>query len=251
MELKAALEALAALVMVTVTGTGSEEDPFLITYNDPSNVIHPDLLVDDALLSGYAIATQVTEGYGITPSTRIVARSYEQTSGSFLDYEGQDKIVQAEDVAGGGQEVITDVGATNDVAVQLEGTNEELIFPSTGFPVTAQTQYRASFYVRDPTGTSEFELQVWVAGALVNSMVIGSHRQSYEPPYRLSYVPTGTAAEFRVKKTTGGGPVYVDRVENEIVPTRLGGFNETVEIAVEAVGSPPAAAGNVNVGVWM
>lgn len=77
------LQGLNTVQDVTVTGAGTDEDPFVITFYNPPN---PGAVsVDDSGLTGTATLTLVTEG-GLDPAPITISKPADQQAGDPADY---------------------------------------------------------------------------------------------------------------------------------------------------------------------
>lgn len=75
--LKTTLEALSNITSVTVTGTGTTADPWLVTFTDPGNKDLPLMTADDTNLTGHTVGTTISESTkGVYPSGTQAPSTY-------------------------------------------------------------------------------------------------------------------------------------------------------------------------------
>ena len=243
---------ITSIVDVTVTGTGTENDPWVITFLDPGDQDVSQLIGDGTNLSEGAsvFVSTTTEGRGntILDVDCQTASQYFFWQSSTTDFGEQ----EAEEAPATGGSVVSDTLATNDSAVELDAQNEENYW---NIGTLDPGDYVARFYVSDFDKTSSFDCEV-VDDHLGTPTTMASisrtpARSVYTPAYEVKFTSTGSEDIFFVvtKTDTGTDRVRVDKYEYEVeLPTLYAGQNVTVEVAI--TGTPTTNGDNVQVNVW-
>jgi hypothetical protein len=239
---------ITSITAVTVTGTGTDVDPWLVEFVTPGSQEVSNLIPDDANLNGTAYVSTITEGFGVTELDVVFdsAGAYKFWQSSTTD-AGE---IEAEDATGDGTDV-SDALATNDVAVILNSQTETQEWDfGTGLDAG---DYRSIFYVALDSG-AEATLRVvdqFGGDTTIASMVI-SDGSTYLPPKVLSFTDTGSTEDWRfeVEKTdAGAGEVRVDKFEYELRhPLLHAGATATVEFLV--TNSPSTNGDDAQITVW-
>ena len=249
-QVEAALEALPNITNVTVTGSGTSSDPWVVTFVDPGDQDVKQLTADDSNLSGTTTITTVTEGRGNTVVDLDVKTTsqYQSWQSSTTDYELQ----EAESSPATGGTVVSDTLALNDQAAELASQNDQ---NSWNAGVLQAGDYNFRFWVADPDKTATALLEVVdvspATPVVLASQSVTPQRAIYTPFYELSYTLTGSEdVTLRVTKTDAGtGRVRVDRYEYEVdLPTLYKGQMLTVEVLV--TGTPTSNGSDVQLTVW-
>ena len=239
---------ITSITAVTVTGTGTELDPWLIEYVTPGSQEVDLLTVDDANLNGTGYTYMQTVGYGST-QLDVVCDSVTQ-SFSWASSTTDAGEIEAEDATGDGSQV-SDALATNDVAVELSALNDtqEWNF-GTGLDAG---DYQAIFYVSLESGAEATLRVVDQDGGdtTVASMVVSDGSQ-YLPVKVLNFTDAGGTESWRfeVEKTdAGAGTVRVDKFEYLLKnPLLHAGSTATVEFLV--TGTPTTNGDDAQVTIW-
>lgn len=237
----------AFFTTVAVTGTGTSSDPWVIEYTNPAATYWDLLTVNDTNLNGRSTISRVQEGRG--PQNLPLVLNANQQYFSWASPTTPFGEGQAEDVAPGGGDPVSDLLATNDAAVELDTQNETCQWDvGTLQPGT----YTFRFYVSDVDQTSTFEIAVLnTAGpTTLVAQSLTPARVFYEPAYELRWtLPSATSIRLQVKKTNAPTDrVRVDKMSYEVLLPRLWeGQNFTVEVT--QTGSPTGAA-DAQVNVW-
>ena len=249
-QVEAALEALSNITDVTVTGTGVQSDPWVVTFVNPGSQDVAELTADDTNLAGTTTITTVTEGRGNTVVDLDVKTTsqYQYWQSSTTDYQLQ----EAEEAPATGGTVVSDTLALNDQAAELAAQND---VNSWNAGVLQAGDYRFRFWVADPDGTATALLEVVdVAPAtpvVLASQSVSPQRSVYTPFYELKASLSGAEdITLRVTKTDSGtGRVRVDRYEYEVdLPTLYKGQMMTIEVLVN--GTPTTNGSDVQLTIW-
>lgn len=246
--LDTALEALSNITTVTVTGTGTLADPWVVEFTNPG-AQNVDLMTADAtLLHGNVFIEEVTRGHG---NTILEVACDANTAYHFWTVTSTPGTDQEAEVAPATTTGITvsDSTALNDSAIELNAQTEYVAW---NLGVLDPGDYVARFHVSNYDLTSTFELKVTdLPSTTIESASITAARGSYVPAYELEFTADGTEDfEFRVTKTDSGTDrVRVDKFEYEaFLDTFLAGQTLTVE--VDIVGVPTTPGSNAQVNVW-
>jgi hypothetical protein len=243
---------LTSVVDVSVTGTGTLADPWVITWVDPANTDVPQLQADSFGLSPEAAAYVETVVEGRSPTQiDVVANS----GGQFFSWTSpttDSGTQEAEIPPATGGTIVDDGYAANDAAVELDTQNEESYW---NVGTLDPGDYVAYFYVSDFDSSATFVCSV-VDDHLGTPSTLASStftpvRPSYIPAYEVKFTSTGTEDIFLVVEKTdaGAGAVRIDRYEYEVdLPRLYAGQNATVEALI--TGSPSTNGDDVQVTVW-
>jgi hypothetical protein len=239
---------ITSITAVTVTGTGTEIDPWLIEFVTPGGQAVDLLEVDDANLNGTGYIYQDTAGYGSTQvdldmTTTANAHAWQSTT---TDYGEQ----EAESAPATGGTSVSDAFATNDVAMELD-TQAETNTWTVG-NLNAGT-YTARFFAADSDGTATYQIRVVnTTGPTTVASLNVSDGSSYIPAKELTFTDTGGTENWRfeIEKTdAGAGVVRIDKYEYEaVLPTLHGGSTVTVEAVV--TGTPTTNGDDLAVTLW-
>jgi hypothetical protein len=236
---------IASIVDVSVTGTGTEIDPWIITFLNPGDTPVSLLQVNASGLNGTAQIERVTRGHGPTVIDLDVQTTdaYQSWSAPASGSDSQ----EAEDApaVSGGVDV-SDARAGNGVATEIDGA--ETVVWTIG--VLPAGRYIARFFVA-PNAT-QTRLTVQTDGAtpvlLVQTEVFQS-RDTYLPAYEFEFDSDGVVGvEFEVRMMAGTS-VRVDKFEWELIsPVLRAGAVCTVEALV--TGSPSTNGSDVQFSIW-
>jgi len=238
---------ITAYVSVTVTGSGTSSDPWLVTFDNPGDQDVEMMIPDDTNMNGTSTITEVTRGRG---NSQIdldfdANQQYFYWQSSTTDY-GE---AEAEDETGGVE--VSDVLATNDVAMELDTQNE---YNEWNLGYLEAGAYIARFFTSDVEKTATYECRVEDrdAGTVVIEEETYTDGQTvYIPSHIIEFTLDGTEdVWFVVEKTdTGSDAVRVDKYEYEVVLPRLyGGQTMTVEYLV--TGTPSTNGDDCQVTLW-
>lgn len=236
---------LTSIIDVSVSGAGTEADPWIITWVDPDDVAVPILQLNDAGLNGFGVVERLTRGHGPTTVEILV-----QTAVKYHSWEAPTALEdaqEAEDAPAVSTGVdVSDGLASNGSATELTGT-DTVTWP---VGVLDQGLYTAKFYVA-PTDADSVLLSVIDANGptTLATMTISQSRPSYTPAFELEFETDGTAdLEFEVELVTGA-TVRVDKFEWDLMlPTLHAGSTVTVEALI--TGSPTTNGDNVQFSIW-
>lgn len=244
------LEALSNITNVSVTGTGTESDPWLVEFVNPGSADQPMLIADSTNLNGTAYVAQVTKGYGNTIIDCVIDanQQYHYWQSPLTDGAEQEA---EESPATGGVEV-SDALALNDVAMELDTQGEKNTW---NLGTLDPGDYVFKFWVAmTETGTT-FDLHLkdmaLATPADVDSLSVADNVLTYTVPYEIYYTADGTEDfQMEVEKTSSGtGDVRVDKYAYEAdLPTLHQGGTGTVEIQI--TGSPSTNGGDAQMNLW-
>lgn len=247
-DLETELELLSTITAVTVTGVGTEADPWVVEFVDPGAEDVEIMQGDNTNLGGNQLVVRVqTEGFGNTTLDVDIQDTSQvqvfQTSTTDFDE------VEAEDATPGGGTEVSDAVATNDVSMELDAQNE---MSQWDIGTLGAGEYTARFWVRDVDKTSDFDIAVidQPSTDMIRTSIT-LHRSTYEPFYELKFTSTGAEdILFEVEKTdTGTDRVRVDKFEYQVkLPILHAGSTVTVE-GVHTL-TPTDEGGDVQVNVW-
>lgn len=247
---------ITAINTVTVTGTGTQTDPWVVTYTDPAATNVPLLTANVGSLNGLVYGTEEVRGHGNT-IINVKLQTVTATPSSELYYYWaapsvvSDKEYAVNMVTVGGT-VVSDTFGEIDSVVELNAQNEFVAWYP-GFLEAAT--YKVRYYVADVDQNSTFDVEVFdlVTGTVtaVIEQTVTDHRQSYEPAFELEFTTDGSKnIALQVTKTSNDtNRVRVDRIEYEaVLDSFLAGETLTVEGVI--VGSPTNTGENVQVNLW-
>lgn len=229
---------ITAYVDVTVTGTGTPADPWLVEFVDPGSQAVDLMVIDDSSLNGTGYVSSDTRGYGNTVIDVDMTSTdqYHFWQSTTTDYGEQ----EAEDAPATGGTPVSDQFATNDVAMELDTQNETNEWAiGTGLNTG---DYVARFYAADTDATATYEIRVvdQDGGDTTIASLIVSDGSTYLPAKELYFTDTGGTEDWRVeieKTDAGAGVVRIDKYEYEaVLPTLHAESTVTVEALV--TGSP-------------
>jgi hypothetical protein len=238
---------ITSITAVTVTGTGTSADPWLVEFTNPGGQEVDLLEIDDASLNGTGYITTETEGYGATQIDLDVTSA--TASHAWVSSTTDAGEIEAEDATGDGSQV-SDALATNDVAIELDANTEKRQWNfGTGLDAG---DYRAIFYV-SLSGGAEATLRVIdTTGPTTVASLVVSDDSRYLPVKTLNFTDTGGTENWRfeVEKTdVGAGTVRVDKFEYELRnPLLHAGATGTVEFLV--TGTPTTNGDDAQVTIW-
>jgi len=240
---------ITAYTEVTVTGTGTSSDPWIVEFNNPGSQAVDMMIADSSSLNGTAYVERDIEGYSSTQVDLIIDQNqaYHFWQSSLTDF-GE---AEAEDEIGGNGGTVSDAFATNDVATQIEDQDDYAAW-DIGTGIDAG-DYTAKFFVYVESGaTYDAEVIDNDGGATTVASTTVSDGTTYIPAHELLFTDTGSTEdwEFRVTKTdAGAGVVRVDKYEYEVRhPTLHAGATASVEII--QTGSPTTNGDDVNTTIW-
>lgn len=249
--LKTRLETdITAITTVTVTGTGTMEDPWIVTFTNPAATHFPLLDPDITNLNGIIYSSEVVRGHGNT-----IINVDLDSAGTYFSWAAPEVISDSEYAVNmftnGGTEV-SDTFAENDLAIELNAQNEYVTWH---VGVLEPATYVVDFYVADQDQSCTFEVAVYnINTGTVTSVVelnVSDNRLAYAPAYRLEFTADGIMdLTFQVTKTdTGTDRVRVDRIAYAVLLDKfLAGETLTVEGVID--GTPTNAGEDIQVNVW-
>ena len=260
--LKAALELLTSIVEVSVTGSGTNSDPWLVEFINPSSTDIELLEPNDSGMNGSVFVSEVTEGRGNTVIDVVMDQAVQQ-----FEWVGPSTlygIVEAEE-----QETTGSVESNNLAANGFVAELNVLGETSTWHVGLLDAgSYEFTYSVAHRASDVEFDVVVWTYG---DSGSWGdSGEESGDPPYFEAYrrsVPVSNNVGFvnriarvvlteasyvalQVEKTDAEvGAVHVDRYQFEArLPVLAAGSDCSVEILVGGV--PTTNGQNLQVAAW-
>jgi ribosomal protein S11 len=241
---------ITSIVDVTVTGSGTFADPWVIEFVDPGAIDLNLLLVDDTNLDGNSFISETEQGHGITQVDLIIDQN--QSAHFWQSATTEQGAQEAEEAPAVGGTLESDSLATNDAAAELASISDENYW---NVGVLEPGEYVAYFWVADVVKTASFDIEV-IDDHLGTPTVVASRsltpaRSVYEPAYELRFTSTGTEDIFLVvtKTDAGAGPVRVDKYEFEFQhPILHGGSTVTVEVLV--TGAPTTNGDDLQVALW-
>jgi len=239
---------ITSITAVTVTGAGTEGDPWVIEFVTPGSQEVDILIANSTSLNGIAYVETTTEGFSSTSEEVVVdsAGAYHFWATSTTDF-GE---IEAEDATGDGS-TISDALATNDVAVYMDQQNDIHEWDiGTGLDIGA---YNAIFYISVLDGaTAELRVVDQDGGDTTVASTTISDDSSYLPAKVLKFTDAGGTEDwkFEVEKTdAGAGQVRVDKWEYELRnPLLHKGATATVEVLVD--GTPSTNGDDAQLTVW-
>jgi len=239
---------ITSIVAVTVTGSGTDVDPWIIEFVNPGSQEVDILIADSTNLNGIAFVATDTEGFASTQEEVVVdsAGAYHFWASSTTDFDE----IEAEDAAGDGSQV-SDALATNDVAVYMDTQNDTHYWDiGTGIDLG---DYEARFYISvDDGATAEIRVVDQFGGDTTIASTTISDGSTYLPAKELKFADTGGTEDwkFEVEKTdAGAGEVRVDKWEYELRnPLLHKGATATVEVLV--TGTPSTNGDDAQLTVW-
>ncbi len=241
---------ITSIVDVTVTGTGTLADPWLIEFVDPGATDVDLLIVDDTNLDGTSSIAEDTQGHGITQVDLVIDQNQQAHSWQSPTTEADSQEAESAPAVGGTQ--VSDNLATNDSAAELDTQNEENYW---NVGTLGAGDYVAYFWVSDVQGIASFDIEV-VDDHLGTPVVIESQsltpaRTLYGPAYELRFTSAGTEDIFFVvtKTDAGAGEVRVDKYEYAYQHLVLHG-GSTVTVEVLSTGSPTTNGDDLQVSLW-
>lgn len=248
--LTTALEALSNIVDVTVTGTGTSLDPWLVEFVDPGAQYVPLMSGDPSLLNGSVYISEFQPGYGVTTvelpcSSNVQFFEYVPPSATLVTLEAEDATLT-------GATEISDVVALNDVAVEMTGAGS-VVWTVGTLPAATYSFY---VYAAAQSGAEPMDILVTNLGTgaslsgNVKSITYVMDRNLYTPAIEVQFVSAGTENfELAVTKAAGGAPLRVDRFAYEAyLPTFHAGA--TLDVEVSIVGTPTTAGSDVQLNLW-
>lgn len=154
--LKTRLEAdITSITTVTVTGTGTESDPWLIEFDNPGSQDLANLIVSDSNLNGISTIVEDTKGFGITEVDLIIDQN--QAGHVFQNPTTESGEQEAEDAPAAGGTQVSDTLALNDVAMELAAINENNFWQ---IGLLQPGDYVFGFWVADTDLTSTIVVRV-------------------------------------------------------------------------------------------
>lgn len=236
---------IAAINDVTVTGTGTAADPWVITWVDPGGASFPILQMNPAGLNGTGDVTRVTRGHGPTSVDLVI-----DDTGVYHSWEAPTLLAdsqEAEDApATSTGSDVADANATDGQVTELDN-GEDAAWP---IGVLEAGVYIARFYVA-PTAATRVDMRVIDTNgpSTLGETRASVTRPGYTPFYEVVFEADGVAdIEFQVELITGT-KARVDKYEWELIlPTLHAGSTVTVEVLV--TGSPSTNGSDVQFGAW-
>ncbi len=154
--LKTRLEAdITSITTVTVTGTGTLSDPWLIEFDNPGSQDLAMLIVDDSALNGISTIAENKKGFGITEVDLIIDQN--QAGHNFQTPTNAAVKQEAEDGPAAGGASVSDTLALNDVAMELDAQNENNFWQ---IGLLQAGEYAFGFWVADTDQTATFVVRV-------------------------------------------------------------------------------------------
>lgn len=238
---------LTSIVDVSVTGVGTEADPWVITWVNPGDTNFVLLEVDDANLNGNSRIEETVRGHGVTQVDMVITQN--QQGHFWQSAETEFDSQEAETAPATGGATVSDNLATNDVAKELDVDNEENTW---NVGALDPGDYVFKFWVSDVTQNAEYEITVTdLPSTVLATRTITENRSVYTPAYELDVTLDGTEdIQMSVKKTDAtANKVRVDKYEYEAIkPILHGGSIVTVSILI--TGSPTTPGTNLQATLW-
>lgn len=248
--LETAIEGLTGITAVTVTGTGTEADPWLVEYVTPGSQFVPLLYFDDTLLNGTCYVERETEGYAAT----IVDLDLDAVVQGFSWVAPDSTLVveEAEDMTLVLGSQVADIAALNDIAVELDPTGTATWNPG----VLPAATYYVRVYLAALEGYSTCDILVsnllgggTGSGDLL-AISFAADRGEYEPYFLFKFASTGVEdVEIQIKNTAVANAIRLDRVAYE---AELPVFHadQLFEIEVVVTGAPTTNGDDAQVSLW-
>lgn len=191
---------ITSIVDVTVTGTGTLADPWVITWVDPDGVRVPLLQMNTSGLNGTGLVEPVTRGHAPTSldlDVQTTAQYHSLSIGTTLSDEQEAEDAPA--VSTGAD--VSDANASNGIATELTGVE------TVSWPVGVQDSgvYTARFYMAPITSTN-VRLRVIDANGptTLDQLNVVVNRAAYTPYYELVYEADGVRdIVFEVAQLSG------------------------------------------------
>lgn len=243
---------ITSITDVTVTGSGTFSDPWLIEFTNPGATDIDLLTVDDGTpnLNGNSFISEYQQGHGITQVDLIIDQN--QQAHFWQSSTTEEGSQEAEESPAVGGTLVSDNLATNDAAAELDTQNEENYW---NVGVLGAGDYVVYFWVSDVNKTASFDLEV-IDDHLGSPTVIESAswtpgRSVYTPAYELRFTSTGTEDIFFVvtKTDAPAGLVRIDKYAYEFMhPVLHGGSTVTAEVLV--TGTPTTNGDDLQLALW-
>jgi len=238
---------ITAYTDVSVSGAGSQADPWLVTFVNPGDQDIEIMISDDTSLNGTMVVAEVTRGRSNSQIDLVIDQNqqYHFWQSSTTDY-GE---AEAEDETGGTE--VSDVLATNDVAMELD-TQTETNEWNPGYLEAGE--YIARFFVSDVEKTASVKCTVEDrdgAPATMETETYTDGQTVYIPSHDIEFTATGAEDVWFVveKDDTGSDAVRVDKYEYEVVLPRLYG-GQTVKVECLVTGTPSTNGEDCQVTLW-
>lgn len=238
---------ITSITDVTVTGSGTEADPWVITFVNPGDQDVALLVVSDTNLNGSSTIVETTKGRGNSQIDLVIdqnqAYHFFQTP---TDDAGEQ---EAESAPATGGTLVSDTLATNDAAAELDTQGEKNSWNIGTGPGAGV--YKFSFWVAAP-GTAEATMRVLNGGVILGSLVRSPGRNTYDDPvYEIEVTLDGSEdLNVEVEKTDAGANVVrVDKYEYELQLPRLYG-GQTMTVEVIETGTPTTRGDDLQVTLW-
>lgn len=233
---------ITSITDVTVTGTGTSSDPWLITFVNPGDQDVGLLVVDDTSLNGTSTITESTRGRANSQIDLVIDQNqqYHFWQSATTDYGEQ----EAESAPATGGTQVSDTLATNDLSTEITSGQATWNVGS-----LEAGDYVFRFYVSDANQNGSFNCQVMDGiTQLATTGTISNNRKAYEPAYELEVTLDGTE-NIDMDVNWVSGTIRVDKYEYEVVlPKLYGGQTGTASIAV--TGTPTTNGDDLQVTVW-
>lgn len=240
---------ITSITDVTVTGTGTFADPWLIEFVDPGSTDVDYLFVDDTNLDGNSYLDEEQRGHGPTQVDLIIDQN--QASHSWQSSTTPSGTQEAEDAPATGDGVeVSDSLAINDTAMELDAQNDEQYW---NVGTLDPGDYVVYFWVADVDRTGEFDIAVvddhLGTPTTLESRSLSPARSVYTPAYELRFTSTGAEDLFFVVTKTDADTdrIRVDKWEYEFQYPVLSG-NVTAEVFV--TGSPTTNGDDLQLTLW-
>jgi hypothetical protein len=243
------LQALSNITDVSVTGTGTEADPWCVTFVNPGDQDVVEMLADDTNLNGSTTITTTTEGRGNQILDVVIQNTTNQLN-SWVSSTTDAGEQEAEAAPATGGAEVSDQFATNDLVMELDTQNET---NSWTVGTLDAGDYIARFWVAletDATATLSVINDIATPVTLA-SRNLNAARAVYEPAFQVKFTADGSETiKFQVEKTDAtADTVRVDKYDYLVdLPTMYAGQTMTIESLI--TGTPTDAGGDVNLTIW-
>lgn len=224
---------ITSIVDVTVTGTGTEVDPWVVTWVDPGGALVPLLQMDKTGLNGTGLVESVIRGHAPTVVDLIVDDTGQYHSWATPAQVSDEQEAEDAPAVSTGADV-SDARASNGIVTELTGT-ENVTWPVGVLPAG---RYIAKFHVAPLTSTSVLLSVIDDNGpTTIGSLTILENRPGYTPAYEIVFETDGVMdLVFKVAQVSGTA-TRVDKMAWELdFPTLHAGAICTVEVL--EVGTP-------------
>lgn len=239
---------ITSIVDVTVTGAGTEADPWIITFVNPGSQNIDLLIPNDTNMPGDSFIEEVERGRGNT----IVDLTCATATNYFFWQSSTTKsgVQNADSAPATGGTAVSDSFAHGDSAMELDTQ-----FETNSWTIGSLDagDYVFNFEVSDTLSSAAFTIRVVDVNGptTLESLALSNNRFAYLPAYSLEVTLDGTEdVRVEVEKTDATtDPVRIDRYSYEVLlPVLYQGQFGTAEVLVN--GTPTTNGDDVQLSVW-